>query len=113
MGGTVYRGGGSDPVFATPPLPKLVGEPGDGDFDRLIDLWFRQVQAILEKLKERFGSIKLVLQGGGTVPVPAWFKDWCADQGIEIEFVDGQDSKSNLEPPPGDEKFPIQPKSNP
>ena len=51
--------------------------------------------------------------GGGTVPVPDWFKDWCADQGIEIKFVDGQDSKSNLEPPPGDEKFPIQPKSNP
>ena len=109
MGGTVYRGGGSDPVFPAPPLPTLVGNPGDGDFDGLIDLWFRQLQAILEKLKERFGSIKLVLQGGGTVPVPDWFKDWCAVQGIEIEFADGQDFKSNLEPPSDNERFSLQP----
>jgi hypothetical protein len=109
MGGTVYRGGGADPVFAAPPLPKLVGQPGDSDFDGLIDLWFRQLQAILVKLKERFGSIKLVLHGGGTVPVPDWFKDWCAVQGIEIEFADGQDFKSNLEPPSDNERFSLQP----
>ena len=111
IGGTVYRGGGADPVFAAPPLPKLVGQPGDSDFDGLIDLWFRQLQIILEILKKRFGKIKLVLQGGGTVPVPDWFKEWCASLGIDIEFEDGQDSKSNLEPPPGDERFSIQPKS--
>ncbi len=112
MGGTVYRGGGADPVFAAPPLPKLVGQPGDSDFDGLIDLWFRQLQIILEILKKRFGKIQLVFEHGD-VPVPAWFMEWCASLGIDIEFVDGQDSKSNLEPPPGDARFSIQPKSNP
>jgi hypothetical protein len=112
MGGTVYRRGGADPVFAAPPLPKWVGQRGDSDFDGLIDLWFRQLQIILEILKKRFGKIQLVFKHGD-VPVPAWFMEWCADQGIDIEFVDGQDSKSNLEPPPGDARFSIQPKSNP
>ena len=110
MGGTVYRDGGADPVFAAPPLPKLVGQPGDSDFDGLIDLWFRQLQIILETLKKRFGKIQLVFEHGG-VPVPAWFMKWCADQGIDIEFVGGQDSKSNLEPPSDNESFSIQPKS--
>jgi hypothetical protein len=90
MGGTVYRGGGVDPVFAAPPLPTLVGQPGDAGFDGLIDIWFRQLKTILEILKARFVNIKLVLQGGGDVRVPAWFKEWCVALGIDIEFVDGE-----------------------
>ena len=89
MGGTVYLAlaGGATPVFAAPPLPKLVGKPGDKDFDWLIDVWFRQLREILERLNERFGKITLALEGGGDVPVPNWFMDWCADQGIKIEFL--------------------------
>ncbi|MEI6606039.1 MAG: toll/interleukin-1 receptor domain-containing protein [Verrucomicrobiota bacterium] len=89
MGGTVYRGDSADPVFAAPPLPTLVGQPGDADFDGLIDVWFRQLQTILEKLKGRFGNIKLVFEHGN-VPVPAWFMDWCTSLGIDVEFVEGE-----------------------
>jgi len=89
MGGMVYQSpaGGATPVFAAPPLPKLLGNPGDGDFDGLIDLWFRQLQAILAKLKKCFGKINLVLEGGGNVPAPDWFKDWCAAENIIIEVL--------------------------
>jgi hypothetical protein len=55
------------------------------DFDGLIYVWFRQLQTILEKLKVRFGKIKLVLLGGGNMPVPSWFMIWCVDQGFLVD----------------------------
>lgn len=100
VGGTVYRDGDADPVFAAPPLPTLVGKPGDAEFDGLIDVRFRQLQTILKKLKVRFGKITLTLEGGGDVPVPDWFMKWCAALGIEIKFVDGEGG--DVPPPPSD-----------
>jgi hypothetical protein len=31
---------------------------------------------------------KLTFRGGGTVPIPDWFRDWCQQNGIEIEILD-------------------------
>jgi hypothetical protein len=31
---------------------------------------------------------KIVFRGGGTIPIPDWFKDWCRENGIDIEILD-------------------------
>jgi hypothetical protein len=41
------------------------------------------------KTKQR--PAKIVLRGGGTVPVPTWFRLWCAENGIDIEILTADD----------------------
>jgi hypothetical protein len=98
MGGCLYQPphNGKVPVFAAPPLPKLVGNAGDQGFDELVDLWFRQLRETLEKLKDHFGSIDLAFEKGD-VPVPTWFMKWCAGQGINIKFEGREGPDASLE----------------
>jgi hypothetical protein len=92
MEGIVYNdaSGEQSPVFAAPHMPKLLGKLGDAEFDELIDTWFGQIKDILEKLKEHFVGISVVFHGGGNIPIPGWFNDWCEKNGINVE-VEGSD----------------------
>jgi hypothetical protein len=57
-----------------------------------IDDWFKDLQKDIEKLNKKGTRIhKISLTGGGTTPIPEWFKKWCAEMGILIEVVDPKD----------------------
>jgi len=85
MDGALFRDpdGSSTPIFSAPPLPHLNGGDHQTEQD-LIDDWFQQIREILTELKNRIGTVDVAFQGGGTIPIPDWFWDWCAQQGIEI-----------------------------
>ena len=85
MDGTLFRDpdGSSPPIFAAPPLPHLNG--GDHQTEKdLIDDWFKQIRDILTELKNRIGMIDVAFHGGGTIPIPDWFRNWCKQEGIII-----------------------------
>ena len=85
MDGVLFRDldESSAPIFAAPPLPHLNGSDHPIEHD-LIDDWFQQIREILTELKNRIGMVDVAFQGGGTIPIPDWFRNWCAQQGIEI-----------------------------
>ena len=52
-----------------------------------VDDYFR---GVIERIK-RDASIKIVfLPGGGTIPVPQFFVDFCKEVDIEIRIIDGE-----------------------
>lgn len=83
-------------VFAAPPMPCLNGADPASREDLLED-WFRQLQDILKALKDRFGSIDVALNAGGTVPVPDWFSDWCQQMGIQIRLIESNSGSVPLQ----------------
>jgi len=89
MDGVLFRNPSEavTPIFSAPPLPHLNG--GDHQIEQdLIDDWFQQIREILTELKNRIGTVDVAFQGGGTIPIPDWFWDWCTQQGIKIEVVE-------------------------
>ena len=89
MGGRLYTDATSGPpVFNAPCLPPL-GTADAAARDALIDRWFRQLQNVLRALKRRHPTLEASLPGGGSVPIPDWFLDWCQEQGIRIRFHEG------------------------
>lgn len=38
----------------------------------------------------RYGAKSVYLPGGGTIPIPQFFKDFCNEMGIEIIIVDSE-----------------------
>lgn len=89
MDGTFMRPSKSqdNPVFAAPSLPCLDGADPVSK-SSLLDTWFRQIRAILGALKRRHGTVDVAFAGGGTVPIPDWFRDWCVQEGITILIID-------------------------
>ena len=90
MAGQLFRSNNpqQNPLLVAPSLPCLNGaDPASAG--QLIDDWFRQMQDVLGDLKKRFGGVDVFFEGGGTVPIPDWFRDWCAQEGINITVGDG------------------------
>jgi hypothetical protein len=89
MDGVIFRdpAGANVPIFAAPALPHLDGGDPQAETD-LIDDWFRQIRDILIELKNQLGKINVIFQGGGTIPIPNWFRDWCKRNGIIITVMD-------------------------
>ena len=89
MVGVIFRdpAGANVPIFAAPALPHLDGGDPQAETD-LIDDWFRQIRDILIELKNQLGKINVIFQGGGTIPIPNWFRDWCKRNGIIITVMD-------------------------
>jgi hypothetical protein len=89
MDGALFRDpdGSRTPIFSAPPLPHLNGVDHQTEQD-LIDDWFQQIREILTELKNRNGTVDVAFQGGGTIPIPDWFWDWCAQQGIVITVIE-------------------------
>lgn len=74
------------PLVIVPGLPSA--KPASPSSARKpIDDWFRQLQDVLHDLKKRFCGVDILFKGGGIVPIPDWFRDWCAQEGIEIIVV--------------------------
>ena len=51
-----------------------------------VDEYFKKLQAILKGIIAAIGPIQLFLPGGGSIPVPEWFENWCKDNQISIEI---------------------------
>ena len=51
-----------------------------------VDEYFKKLQAILKGLTAAIGPIQLFLPGGGSIPIPEWFKNWCIDNEVEISI---------------------------
>lgn len=50
-----------------------------------IDKFFESLKRIIGKLKSLGKNISGVyLPGGGTIPLPKWFSDFCKENGVEI-----------------------------
>jgi hypothetical protein len=92
IGGSLWVGPPKDQevVWHVSELPSL--EAGDAKaHEDLIDQWFHQVRRSLDHLKKTMPAscrLKVAFQGGGTIPIPQWFRDWCEQEGIEILVLD-------------------------
>lgn len=52
------------------------------------DDWWKALSEVLKKANALGLPIgKLVFRGGGTTKIPDWFRDWCRENGIEIEIL--------------------------
>ena len=89
MGGMLMRSKnpGDHPAFAAPPLPCL-GNTTPAQAAVLVHSWFKQIQDILRELKDRHGPVDVAFMSGGNVPIPDWFWDWCAQEGITILIIE-------------------------
>lgn len=98
MGGTFMRWkkSGGKPVFAAPPLPCL-GNSTPAQAAGLLNSWFKQIQDILRELKRLQGTVDVAFMGGGTVPIPDWFRDWCAQEGITILIIEPPSNPEDTE----------------
>jgi hypothetical protein len=76
------------PVYAAPPLPNVSSEKDPAKAQGLLDDWFNQIKDILTELKSRQGSVQVAFLGGGTTPIPDWFREWCSQQGITIMIIE-------------------------
>ena len=104
--GRILRSNGplKKPLLVAPDLPCLNGaDPATAG--QLIDDWFRQMQDVLRDLKKRFGGVDVFFEGGGTVPIPDWFRDWCAQEGINITVGDGPPCDLDIQTNNNDRKF--------
>lgn len=53
------------------------------------DSWWRELQKVIEDARRSGLPVdKLVFPGGGNIPIPDWFTDWCKKNGIEIEILE-------------------------
>jgi hypothetical protein len=58
-----------------------------------------QIRDVFEALKKAIERLlkaghvvgPIILQGGGTIPIPDWFRDFCRDNGISLVVLDGED----------------------
>ena len=78
---------GGRPIYAAPSLPCLDGTD-PVSHSSLLDTWFKQIQDILADLKRQHGAVDVAFAGGGNTPIPDWFRDWCAQEGITILIID-------------------------
>ena len=51
------------------------------------DYWHTLRDVLCRAIKRAQSPVKIVFRGGGVVPIPAWFKQWCAQQGLAIEIL--------------------------
>lgn len=106
MAGQLFRSNNpqQNPLLVAPDLPCLDGaDPATAG--QLIDDWFRQMQDVLRDLKKRFGGVNVFFKGGGTVPIPDWFRDWCNREGINITVGDGPPCDLDIQTNNNDRKF--------
>lgn len=54
-----------------------------------VDDYFRRLQSLLVGIISALGPVDLFLPGGGSIPVPSWFQDWCRDNQVHIEICEG------------------------
>jgi hypothetical protein len=53
--------------------------------------YWKQLQKQMKSMRRRGMEItSVVFRGGGTDPVPGWFRKWCAANNIEIRIIDDQ-----------------------
>ena len=53
-----------------------------------VDDCFRNLQDKLNDVLAKGRITDIFLPGGGTVPIPEWFKEWCAKNGIKIHIFE-------------------------
>lgn len=68
--------------------PGIRLDPQAGNVDQQVGDYFGRLRKMLEGLKSKRPVRHLVFQGGGTVPIPDRFRDWCESQGIRIHIID-------------------------
>jgi hypothetical protein len=87
LGTRVYeRHGRSSVVIPTIELPPPAVQPTGA----AIDDYFRGLQGVLAGLGKRYPVTDLYLPGGGNLPLPGWFEDWCKENGIRVHLVTGE-----------------------
>lgn len=56
------------------------------------DDWWNELKQVLDQtLKNGIKISEIIFKGGGDVPMPDWFRDWCREQGIKIEILDPEE----------------------
>jgi hypothetical protein len=54
----------------------------------LVDEYFKKLQSLLKGIIASYGNIQIFLPGGGSIPIPEWFVNWCRENGVKIEVCD-------------------------
>ena len=65
-----------------------IAPPDVAPISASIDDYFRQLQNALRNLVNGIPITDLVFSGGGTIPIPAWFFQWCRESGIRVHIME-------------------------
>lgn len=56
------------------------------------DDWWRGLQDLLTRaMQSGIPFKKIIFRGGGKIPIPEWFKDWCKNNSIIIEILEPEE----------------------
>lgn len=72
-------------------LPAGALDPG------IIDRYFRKLREFLEGLVKKQAISEIVFQGGGSIEVPEWFRDWCTERQIGIHVATAENADGIVE----------------
>jgi|GEM_PF-5819519 len=82
-GQSVYTKPGNGTVIVITELTPKSSSPAD------VDAMFKEIQDELnDRLQKGEKLTDIFFQGGGTIPIPDWFKDWCLKKGIRVHVMD-------------------------
>jgi len=65
-----------------------ISSPIAGPLSIAVDDYFRRLQQALDELSKNLAITGIFLPGGGTIPIPEWFAEWCRQHNIRIYIVE-------------------------
>ena len=85
FGARVYeKNGNGVVVITTIDIPPSNIQP----IGHSIDDYFRRLQKVLNDLGKVLHLSDVYFAGGGNIPIPDWFRDWCNCNGIHLHIID-------------------------
>lgn len=93
LGNRVYeKNGTAVVVIPVIEIPPVAIQPVKISIDDYFDNLRRLLAGLMKKLK----VCDLFFTGGGTIPVPPWFEQWCEENGIRIHILDPESGPKDI-----------------
>ena len=71
---------------------RYIGYLGPIKLANTIDETFDRIQKCLQEIESTHGRYpyEILLQAGGNIPMPEWFKKWCEENGIRFRHLNDE-----------------------
>lgn len=70
--------------------------PSVAPIPQSIDDYFKSLRDVLTGMTKKFKITDLYFPGGGNIPLPNWFSNWCNQNGINVHIL-GTDEPGNID----------------
>lgn len=59
-----------------------------------IDDYFKRLRDVLIGLAKKHNITDIFFSGGGNIPLPSWFSNWCNQNGIHMHILDAENPET-------------------